>query len=163
MKVIKGDIWGKKADAICITTNSVVKQNGRAVMGKGVALDAKLKFPSIDYSLGVKLKKGNNVYLLTEECKKVISLIGMTIFSIASNLPYHIVSFPTKNHWRDKSSLSLIVESSKQLIELTDAMKWKKVIIPKPGCNNGQLDWKVVRSKIKPILDNRFYIISKKI
>ncbi|MCZ2224447.1 MAG: hypothetical protein LC122_12560 [Chitinophagales bacterium] len=33
------------ADAICITTNGIVKSNQEAVMGAGIALQAAEKFP----------------------------------------------------------------------------------------------------------------------
>lgn len=163
MKIIKGNIWKiKKADAICITTNGIIGQHNRAVMGKGIALDAKIKHPGIDYLLAKKLNKhGNYVYLLTEKTKKGISLLNMDVFSVNKNIPYHIVSFPTKNHWKEKSSLSLIKKSAKRLVKLADKKKWKKIIVPRPGCNNGELNWKDVKKVIEPIFDNRFRIIRK--
>jgi len=44
MKEDKGDLWGYPADYRCVTTNGVVKPNGKLVMGAGVALDAKRLF-----------------------------------------------------------------------------------------------------------------------
>jgi len=48
-KEIHGDMFTQAnanvPDAICITTNNVVKQNGELVMGKGVALQAKQLWP----------------------------------------------------------------------------------------------------------------------
>ena len=48
MKEIKSDIWKVKADWICVTTNGKIRADGRAVMGAGIAKDAKIRFPDID-------------------------------------------------------------------------------------------------------------------
>lgn len=128
-------------DAICVTTNGVVRKNGRAVMGAGCALSAKNKFPDIDLKLGKLIKQNGNIVQI-----------------IITN-PKPIISFPTKVVFWEKSSIPLIEQSVLQLVKLTNEMGWKKVILPKPGCNNGGLDW---ISQIKPLLeqnlDERFII-----
>ena len=161
MKNIKGDIWKQKADAICITTNGVVSSKNRAVMGKGIALQAKIKVPGIDFVLAQKLKKyGNHVYLLTEEVKDQIQIID-TPFKKCKNLPYHMISFPTKNDWKHISSMKLIQASAKRLMELIKQKDWDKVIVPRPGRANGQLEWKNVKPILKEIFDNKVYVIRK--
>ena len=50
-----------KPDAICITTNGFVRSDGRAVMGRGCALEAKKLFPDIDKKLGEILKTKGNI------------------------------------------------------------------------------------------------------
>ena len=51
MKEISGDLFSLTiinfADAICITTNGVVKKTGKAVMGAGCALSAREKFKNM--------------------------------------------------------------------------------------------------------------------
>jgi hypothetical protein len=39
-------------DKFLITTNSTVKRNGALVMGRGIALQAKTRFPGLDLALG---------------------------------------------------------------------------------------------------------------
>lgn len=58
MKTIKGNIWDYDLflDHICVTVN-LVQYNGRAVMGAGIALEAKQRFPDIDLVLGEKIKQ----------------------------------------------------------------------------------------------------------
>lgn len=147
-KEITGDLFSnstiKFADAICVTTNSIVKNTGRAVMGAGCALDAKIKFPDIDLKLGKLIKENGN------------------IVQIILNDPKPILSFPTKTIFWEPSKISLIEKSLRELIYLTNHNSWTKVVLPRPGCNNGGLSW---LSQIKPILeqilDERFYIISR--
>ena len=55
-----------------------------------------------------------------------------------------IVCFPTKQHWRDQSSLLFISEGLKSL---TSFVKFQQCscAIPKLGCGLGGLDWRIVR------------------
>jgi hypothetical protein len=148
MKELHGDIFSdsviKFADAICVTTNSVIKKDGRCVMGAGVALAAKNKYKDIDIKLAELIKKNGH------------------IVQIIIDDPIPIISFPTKINYWEKSTLYLIKTSLKELIELTDRMNWNKVVLPRPGCHNGGLNW---LGLIKPLLeqniDERFWVISK--
>lgn len=65
MIIIKEDIWSKRTAStpICITTNGFVKRNGRCVMGRGIALQARNRFQNLDLALGNVIKSfGNNVH-----------------------------------------------------------------------------------------------------
>lgn len=148
MNELKGNIFSLDiinfADAICITTNGNIKKTGKAVMGAGCALDARNKYPNIDLKLGKLIKSNGN------------------IVQIIMHQPKPIISFPTKNNFFETSKISLIEKSIIQLINLTNLMGWGKVVLPRPGCSNGGLEW---FSQVKPLLeqklDNRFWIIRK--
>lgn len=130
-------------DAVCVTTNSVVKRNGELVMGGGVAKYFAQNYPSLPYKLGQKVKVyGNQPYLL--------KIKGDTI-----------VSFPTKNHYQDPSDLELIKASAIKLAQLATKFRWTKVALPAPGVGLGKLKWNDVKETISPILDNRFIILFK--
>lgn len=143
----QGNIWSAKVDAIGITTNGIVKRDGRAVMGKGIALEAVKLYPGIDITLGHFLKNKGNVVHHIYSCVK-------------SDRIENLVSFPTKHHWRDKSDIELIITSCKQLIELSNKMAWETIALPRPGCGNGGLKWPMVREIISDILDQRFIIFN---
>lgn len=155
MKEIRGNIFDQKdANAICVTTNGVIKQNGELVMGAGIALQfanrCKNDKGSLAKNLGTLVtKNGNHV----TDC----------IWILSSNLTQgtQVVSFPTKEHWRDSSPLWLIERSAKELVELADKRGWMKIVLPRPGCAHGGRDWE---TEVKPILekylDDRFYIIT---
>ncbi len=65
MKEYVGDIWQSGADVICVTTNGVLRKNGDLVMGAGIALEAKKRYPRLPAFLGGCVKRcGNHLYLL---------------------------------------------------------------------------------------------------
>lgn len=143
MKIKKENIFGseQKYDAICVTTNGIVRNNGRLVMGAGVAKAFKEKYPGLDLELGKKVSQYGNVPF-------VIYRQGTAI-----------VSFPTKHNWRHKSDIGLIMNSAKTLVKITSGRFWTSVALTPPGCGNGGLDWKTqVEPALKGILDDRFTI-----
>lgn len=140
------------AQAIGITTNGVVKQNKRAVMGAGVAKQALGYWPDTDKLLGAELmEKGNHVFLL--DCDYMLNGSGLV-----SNT-YGIFSFPTKHHWRDNSTLELIDQSARELVELAAYSGWtNNIYLPTPGCGLGGLKWADVKPVLEQHLDDRFII-----
>lgn len=146
MKLVTGDLWTYQADARCITTNGFVKMNGEAVMGRGCALEAKQRYPQIAQRLGSLLRShGNQVHHLGVE-------EGATLFS-----------FPVKHHWTDRADKQLIVRSAVQLLNaLLYFPEIQVVALPRPGCGHGGLSWeKDVEPILRPMLDDRFHIITK--
>ncbi len=137
------DIWiFHKKYPICITTNGYVKNNtGECVMGRGIALEAKIKFPKLSKELGFQITKyGNNVFYFKD---------------------YDLFSFPVKHNWWEKADLKLIEKSCIELVNFCNNSKIDKCFLPKVGCGNGQLNWKDVKPVLEFILDDRFFIIDK--
>ena len=62
MREVVGDIWDYHAKGhwVGITTNAVTKENGEAVMGRGIALQAAQRFPLLARQLGAKLRHDGN-------------------------------------------------------------------------------------------------------
>lgn len=157
MNIIDGNIFDiakeQKYDAICITTNGVIKSNGEAVMGAGIAKEATKRYKGIAIRLGKQIALGGNrVYQLGVDRQN--DLFGS--FDIA------IISFPTKHHWEDKSDLALIEKSAKELVQLAEFKGYTKVLVPQPGVLNGQLNWEDVKKVLEPIFDERFTIVYRK-
>ena len=149
MQEIKGNIFelfeSGEYDAICITTNGIIKKDGSAVMGAGVALEAKKRFKGIEFRLAKRLNEtGNNVYILGKSDNG------------------SVVSFPTKHHWRDNSDIELIKKSSQQLMEVVNNKGFNKVLITPMGCGNGGLQWSYVSEQVKDILDDRIIVVDNK-
>lgn len=134
-----GDLWALPADYRCITTNGALRRNGYAVMGKGVALEARMKFHDLEAILGSLIHKyGNHVF----------------------HLGYGLISFPTKYHWKHDSDISLIKRSASELVLLLKNDSATRVLLTRPGCGNGNLQWKDVKNAISDILTDKKFIIA---
>jgi hypothetical protein len=139
-----GDIWQlyNLNNFIVITTNGFVKKNGEAVMGAGIAYQARNRFSGLAYALGKSISVNGNVPLI--------------------NVHYRIITLPTKDHWINESNLLLIEDGLKIIIQIVNELDIKEVCMPRPGCGNGMKDWE---SEVKPIckklLDNRFIICNR--
>lgn len=143
MKEAFGNLWEVPADLRVISTNGIVRRDGACVMGRGCALEAKDRFPGIDFRLGELLREhGNRVMRLGRYNGTVIA------------------SFPVKNHWKDNADPALIRCSAEQLVALADKFGYERVAIPRPGCGNGKLSWTEVRAILADILDDRFTVIT---
>jgi hypothetical protein len=153
MQIIKGDLFlpNKAVSAIIITTNNIIKKNGEAVMGAGVALECKKRWPDIPFILAKQI--------ITHKDKQVSHLKTVEL----NNTAIDIISFQTKTDWKLPSTMGLIVKSAHQLVEIADRMEWgtESVWLPPVGCGNGGLKWDSVRRALEPILDDRFTFVFK--
>jgi hypothetical protein len=147
---VTGNVFDEigKADALCITTNGIVRKNGWAICGAGVALAARLRWPDFEQKLGEKL-------LYTK--KNIPHFILQVI--LRENIT-RVYSFPTKNDWRNSSDIELIKNSAKILLENADIYQWTRIAVPRPGCHNGGLNWSDVKKELETIFDDRFVIYS---
>lgn len=134
-----GDFWTMPAGLRCITTNGALRRNGNAIMGKGIALEARKRYHDVEAILGSLINKyGNHVFYLG----------------------YDIISFPTKYHWKQDSDIQLIKRSSQELVALLKDNPAKRVLLTRPGCGNGNLQWSEVKPVIQEIFaDNKFVIV----
>ncbi len=141
MKEITGDIWDwhDAGSWIVVTTNGFIKRDGPCPMGRGIARQAKNRFPGLPFELGAKIKEHGNV-----------------VFSFPR---YRIYTLPTKHNWWERADLDLIVSGCRQLAEIVPADQ--VVYLVRPGCGNGGLSWEDVRPAIAPVLDNRFVVINR--
>lgn len=144
MREIKGNLFEQEVNAIVITTNGFVKTDGKAVMGAGVAKQARDIYSGIDKMLGSRIKEyGNHVFVLTDQ------------------IPF-VVSFPVKHVWNEPADLQLIERSCQELVTLTSKKGWKSVVIPKPGCGSGKRNWeKEVKLICGKYFDDRFLVIDR--
>ena len=148
---IQGNLWDyvRVGNVVVITTNGVRNRYGYAVMGAGVAKQARDRFPGIAKRLGS---------LLAEHGLQVEALpMGMAVGNASE---WTLVAFPTKVHWREPSSLDLIARSAAQLEVLATRHDWQDVYLPRPGVGNGGLRWEdVLASGALDCLDERFTVV----
>lgn len=134
--------------AVCITTNGIVKRDGHAVMGAGIA------------------KQANQMFNLSEKLGKLLKIHGNHTLYMgtvhAYGKFYSLFTFPTKHDWRNNSDIMLITQSAKELVALCDKLNIHTCYLPPVGCGLGGLDWETqVKPVLEPILDDRFIIVIK--
>ena len=119
------------ADAIVNTVNCV------GVMGKGIALQFKKKWP-------------DNFNAYAKACKAdEVKLGHMFVFDLGGlATPRFIINFPTKGHWRSASRLQDIDSGLKDLAQQIQSLGIRSIAIPPLGCGNGGLDW----DEVKPLI-----------
>lgn len=121
MKILLGNIFDSKCSTLVNTVNCV------GVMGKGIALDFKKKYPSM-FDEYQKLCKDGRVkpgqpYLYRD-------LTGISI-----------INFPTKDNWRSPSKFSYITKGLKWFRQSYRELGITSIAFPPLGCGNGGLSW----------------------
>jgi hypothetical protein len=140
IREITGDIWEYLGKAvICISTNGHLTRKGEAVLGRGCARQAREHFPALPARLGaLLLEAGNHVQVIQDG----------------------LVSFPVEESPWATPDLRLIRRSAEELRVLADLEGWSRVVVPRPGCGGGGLDWSEVRPLLAGLFDDRFTVIS---
>jgi len=128
MKFTKGNLLETDARAIVNTVNTV------GIMGKGIALQFKERFP-INFKIYADLCKKGQVQIGKMLVVKENSLHGEKI----------IINFPTKTEWYKKSQYYYIDEGLKDLVKVIDEYEIESIAIPPLGCGNGGLEWDKVK------------------
>lgn len=124
MNILIGDILQSEAQTLINTVNCV------GVMGKGIALEFKNRFPDMyeDY-LG--------------RCNRGEVKLGRP-YLYKTLLPPQVINFPTKDHWKSVSKMSDIERGLKYLLAHYTEWGVQSLAIPPLGCGNGQLEWRAV-------------------
>jgi hypothetical protein len=167
MKLTKGNLHSQEG-VLCITTNGFVKSNGEAVMGKGCAKQLADQFAGVPALLGKMLSKHGNrtmkLPLLGGKQYVTFPVKSETEINNGENVVRHMASRIPEGSlapgWACKARLDIIKKSAKELVEMADKFGWEKVVIPRPGCGAGELQWEDVKAVLEPILDDRFEIIT---
>ena len=122
-------------DAIVNTVNCA------GVMGKGIALQFKHKFP-------------DNFKAYQAACKSGEVRIGRMFVHDNGALarPHYIINFPTKDHWRGNSRIEFIQSGLMDLVAQLERLHIKSIAVPPLGCGNGGLEWDEVRPLIEHAL-----------
>jgi O-acetyl-ADP-ribose deacetylase (regulator of RNase III) len=134
IKHIKGNIFNSKCQTIVNTINCV------GVMGKGIALVYKLRYP--------KMYKEYKEY-----CKnKLIKTGSLWLFTKQENAPW-ILNFPTKFHWKYPSKIEWIEQGLQKFVETYERKGVSSIAFPLLGTHNGGLDSNEVKSLMNQYLE----------
>lgn len=145
-----GDLWDYPADAVVITTNGYVKNDGTAVMGRGSAREAADRWIFLPSLLGEAINTfGNEVFIWTLKELHEDEVIDKNVFTM-----------PVKHNWWEPADIELIEKSAVNLSIETDLWNFESVVMGRPGCGNGGLKWQEVKPVLEEILDDRFIAVT---
>ncbi len=135
IKIQIGDLFIAPVNTLVNTVNCI------GVMGKGIALTFKKRFPEMykEYK---------------DRCKANLVAVGEP-YLYKDIFGTSIINFPTKNHWRSPSRLEDIVNGLNFIIEKHKTWGLNSVAFPPLGCGNGGLDWE----HIGPIMYQKLSVL----
>ena len=119
--VINGNIFNTTAQTIVNTVNCV------GVMGKGIALVFKLRYPSMFEQY-------------QKYCKQNLIAVGkLWIYKGEPTNPW-VLNFPTKTHWKLPSEYEYIEKGLQKFVDTYKEKGITSIAFPLLGANNGGLD-----------------------
>ena len=128
LKYVEGDIFNSPAQVLVNTVNTV------GVMGKGIALGFKKRYPEMFSKYRVA-------------CEKKKLTIGRLMIWYGAD--HWVLLFPTKENWRKPSKVEYIEKGLMTFKAKYADYNITSIAFPKLGCGNGELDW----NEIKPIME----------
>lgn len=135
IRFTSGDLLQAKAEALVNTVNTV------GVMGKGIALQFKRRFPENYSEYRTACSKGQ---------VRVGSMFVTRVHELGG--PTWIINFPTKGHWKADSRIVDIEAGLGDLRKLIELHEIQSIAIPPLGAGNGNLPWSEVRPLITEAL-----------
>ena len=123
---VKGNIFNTKAQTVVNTVNCV------GVMGKGIALVYKLRYP-----------KMFDIY--KDYCHQHLIGIGKLWIYKGDDKDPWVLNFPTKFHWKYPSKYEYVEKGLQKFVDTYASHGITSVAFPLLGTNNGGLDKDVVK------------------
>lgn len=135
----RGNMWSVLAqtDLFLISANSTLKANGALVMGRGLAREARDRFPGLDHEAGMTV--------LATAPRRCFPQVTYGLIVLPTK-PLGL--FQVKYHWADPAVHYLIAESIRRLGSLIQAKELARVDLNFPGIGNGRL----TKEEVLPII-----------
>jgi O-acetyl-ADP-ribose deacetylase (regulator of RNase III) len=128
VRYCSGDVTDDDADLVVNTVNVV------GVMGKGVALAFRSRWPSIMQPYQAACRS------------KALKPGGNMLFDLPDGRRW--AALATKDHWRDPSRMAWVRSGLRELAVQARAAGVRSIAIPPPGCGNGGLVW----AEVEPLV-----------
>lgn len=129
LEFVKGNMFEDSCEALVNTVNCV------GVMGRGVALQFKKRFPENFKAYERACREGR-----VTPGKMLVFDTGMMIG------PRWLVNFPTKRHWKCASRIEDIAAGLDDFVKVVAEKGISSVSLPPLGCGLGGLEWSTVRA-----------------
>lgn len=130
-------IFDSDCDVIVNTVNC------QGVMGRGIALEFKFRYPGMFNQYKVQCEQGE-------------VRLGKLFLYRNKKKPW-ILNFPTKDHWKLPSRVEYLEKGLKEFSRTYRQNQIRSVAFPKLGTTSGKLNWEMVKnlmySHLKPLPD----------
>jgi hypothetical protein len=135
----RGDMWSVffDTDVFMITTNPIIRKDGAVVMGRGIAAEAKDRYPDLPYDFAASLSCYGN---------EGVDFIGYYEYT-------RIYYFMVKDHWAKSAEIEIIRNSVNRLKYLFGYSD-ERVDLNFPGIGNGGLPRDHVLPFLQDLPDN---------
>jgi O-acetyl-ADP-ribose deacetylase (regulator of RNase III) len=108
------------------------------IMGKGLALAVKNRYPEVFDKYVIACHSGN---------------LGIGKLQLVKTADRWILNFPTKKHWRGPSKLEFIEAGLKKFVTTYRRRHIAAVAFPQLGCGHGGLKWEEVEPLMRRFLE----------
>ncbi len=126
IRFVRGSLFDADVHTLVNPVNKV------GVSGAGLAKEFKRRYPEMHTAYARACKRGE---------------LGW-IWMWTSTESDAVLCFPTKEHWRDPSTLGLIELGLSELVRTYRRLGITSIAFPALGCGNGGLDW----ADVKPLM-----------
>jgi O-acetyl-ADP-ribose deacetylase (regulator of RNase III) len=113
--------------------------NCDGVMGKGLALEIKKRFPQVFAEYQTECERGR---------------IKIGSLQLVKTEAQWVLNFPTKDHWRGKSKLTYIEQGLRKFKATYRRRGITSAAFPALGCGSGGLNWEIVSPLMHSYLGN---------
>jgi O-acetyl-ADP-ribose deacetylase (regulator of RNase III) len=133
----RGNLWdaAKETDVLVNTVNCI------GVMGKGIALQFKSRYPAM-YDEYVRVCQAD-----------ALEPGEIHVWENPKPPPKYVFNFATKKEWRQPSQYTWIENGLLDMAARIRLLGVKRVVIPALGCQNGGLEWRLVKQQIQSAHD----------
>ena len=131
--LLRGNIFSTKMQTIVNTVNC------DGVMGKGLALSFRLRYPQM-------------FERYRELCREGLFTVGKLWLYNGDSSQRWVLNFPTKDHWKDPSQMEYIEMGLQKFVDTYKDHGIMSIAFPILGTNNGGLDKDAVRQLMQSYL-----------
>ena len=120
---------------VVVPTNTTIRKDGQAVMGKGLAAAAQYWGWDLAKQLAIHIRRFND-----------------RLYVCHGGVLAGLICLPTKHDWRRRSELEYVEKGCRELVEVADLLgDSQPIFLPKLGCGLGGLDWEM---QVRPVVDS---------
>jgi O-acetyl-ADP-ribose deacetylase (regulator of RNase III) len=132
---LDSDLFASPAQTLVNAVNTV------GVMGKGVALAFKQRYPDMFKAYRARCLEGT---------------LDVGMLHLYRTPDRSILNFPTKKHWRQPSRIEYVEAGLAEFVRRYAEYGIESISFPQLGCGSGGLDWE---EQVKPLMERYLQLV----